>query len=79
VVAPPKNSAEFRHVGYRWKGLFNTYNFCKTHFFVKPIFKVGGRGVGVHVKIQQCGMPSCGVSLERFFQYLQLLYETLSS
>jgi len=34
------------------------------------LYVVGGGGV---VKKNQCGMPSCGVSLERSFQYLQYL------
>jgi len=38
--------------------------FVRHIFFVKPIFSVGRKGVDVHVKIKQCGMPSCGVSLE---------------
>jgi len=34
----PSVSIHYRHMGYRWKGPFNTYNFCMTHFLLNPIF-----------------------------------------
>jgi len=51
-------------VGYCWKGPFNTYNFCTTHFLPNPIF------TGVKVKIKNLlkrNLPTPVGSAERIF------------
>jgi len=51
-------------VGYRWKGPFNTYNLCMTHFLLNPIF------TRVKVKIKKLlkrNLPTPIGSAERNF------------